>query len=83
MLSGGSWFFTVYRGVVVSGMEKAHLTSTDLAIRLISWLNPSINGISAVSNLSPSAAPCDFPVLSILDHPLVFGLLDKISGYRF
>ena len=41
----------------MSDVEKAHRTSTDLAVLLISQLKPSMNGFLAVSNLSPSVVP--------------------------
>ena len=72
-------FYRVLGGLVLSGMEKAHRTSIDLAIRLISWLKPSMKG-----TLGGFQSPFFCRAIPLIPlhsrssfHLLVYGLLDK------
>ena len=70
-------FYRVLGGLVLFGMEKAHRTSTDLAIRLISWLKPSMKGILGGFQFFCRAIPL-IPLHSRSSfHLLIYGLLDK------
>ena len=56
--SSGSLSFTQWRGLVVLGVMKAHLTPAVRAMRRTSWLNPLTKGFSAVA--TPRSDSCSF-----------------------